>query len=123
MKQLAEQLAILKAKKEQLEREKTNCNKEIATIESQLVDAMEEKDIHSIDYENLGKFFIRTSMRVKVNSMEDVHGFLSTEGYADAFKFTIHHKTLEKIARDMQDKGVMIPGTDCYFQKNITLKK
>jgi hypothetical protein len=94
--ELCADFARLKQSYETIEEQLKAVNAEWTSVEEQLIEAMAEEGMNSIDLETLGKFSLKTTNYLSVNTANKEHFFeyLKESGNGGLLKLDVNPKTL-----------------------------
>lgn len=122
-KELADQFALLKLKKKNLEREAADVEKEIRELERVLVETMELEELQNFKDDDGRTFFLKSDIYLKKTNETALFNWLKNMGAGDAIKYSIHPETLKSIIRGELEKGLVeIPGVETTFVTKIGLR-
>ena len=109
----------LRDRKEALTQEATEVQSSIDDMEKVMIDKMEEMEVKSLKFDGIGTFYVYEMLSTKIEEEPQCFAWLKARGYSDAFKRTIHHQTLKRIAKDLLEQSLTIPGVNYNFFKKI----
>ena len=113
----------LKARKEELEAELSDINKQIASAQTDFVFDLTKGGLDAV--KALGFTFSRQSVMSVTKTDEDAcFDWLESKGYGDSIKRTIHWKTLTRITGEvLKEKGVLPDGVATSTFEVISVRK
>lgn len=129
---MAQRLHALKNKKDTLEADLTEVNKEIDQLSRELAEAMETHKVTSFRVDGVGTVYItnKTRASVQAGAREEFFAWLDKEGMGALAVRAIHPKRLESLAKEFGEQGRQFPkfpdGSEMvsvFVQKCATIRR
>ena len=123
--ELSKKLVELKDQCQDLEKQKTEKEREKMKVQAELISAMNDEGVAAFKNAELGiKFNIQSDITVKKIDEQAVFVWLKESGNGDAIKETIHPSTFKSIAAGyVEETGLNIPGTEITSFQRIWTKR
>lgn len=124
LKELAEELYLLKQNKEVVEKKLKEINEQITNLQPRFVEAMEDENIDKFSVPKLGTFSLFSGLYPKVENEEVMVEDLRAKGYQSIIKQVVNWQTLRALVNELIGQNRPIPeGVSVTPVKEVRLRK
>lgn len=103
LKEQSVKLAALRDRKEEIETEKSNIEKQIQTVSQEMMVTMRNLGCQKFTTDRT--FYIESVSRPSIKDAEKAYEFLREVGCGDIIKQTVHAQTLKAVFKELMESG------------------
>lgn len=121
---LGSTLKQLLEKKSELEETTKSINAEIDQLQGQFVEAMQLHNLQNFKINNLGQFYLHSSVFSKITDKEKLFEDLRKRGAEDIIKETVFPSTLRAYTKELMEHANEIPaGVEVHTRTTVRIRK
>jgi predicted nuclease with TOPRIM domain len=122
--QYAKQLKTMEAKKDKIETQLSDLNKEIDDFNTQFVELMEKEGVQKFTVDNVGTCYIQADIYPKVTDVEQLHADLRDNGAGAMIKETVNYQSLKAYIKErLEQTNIMPKGVEVFPKAKVRIRK
>ena len=128
MRELVEEFAELRAKKEEFAKQTKEVNEKLDALQERIIEAMVNDGISTVIFNGIGRITLSVSQFPRVKNSDQFFNYLRSCGHGDIIKETVHSSTLRGYWNNLRATQGNTPepnkiGLEVYTENTVSLTK